>query len=415
MGKIIYFDCFSGISGDMVLGALVDLGVDFNSLKKELLKLKLDGYDIRSNAKNQRGIVGTDVIVDCFESEEDQERNLGEITKIIIDSTLNEKVKDRAIKIFTEIAIAEAKVHGKKVEEIHFHEVGAVDSIVDIVGAAICLDHLGADKYLCSSLSEGKGFVNCRHGRLPVPVPAVLEMLKEAEISIKTIDYDGELITPTGIGILKGIGAKTANITKARILASGYGFGKKNTGGLNALRVTMLQEIDSIEDLNSENKAPEVSVENTHLLDESKIKRDEIVEIETNIDDMTGEMLGYVMDKLISEKALDVFFTPIQMKKNRPGVKLTVLCNPNEVEKFAKIIIKETTSLGIRYICKQRLVSKRQIEEVKIGDEKIKLKKSSFDGIEKQSYEYEELAKEARKTGKPIFEIEKLFDKILKG
>lgn len=415
MGKIIYFDCFSGISGDMVLGALVDLGVNFNTLKKELLKLNLDGYDIRANTKNQMGIVGTDVIVDCFESEEEQERNLAEITKIISDSSLNEKVKERAIYIFTVIATAEAKVHGKNVEEIHFHEVGAVDSIVDIVGAAICLDQLGADKYLCSSLSEGKGFVNCRHGRLPVPVPAVLEMLKEAEISIKTTNYDGELITPTGIGILKGIGAKTGDITNARILDSGYGFGKKNTGGLNALRVTMLQEIDLSEGVESESDGSDGRVENTHLLDENEIKRDEIVEIETNIDDMTGEMLGYVMEKLISKKALDVFFTPIQMKKNRPSVKLTVLCNPNEVEKFAKIIIKETTSLGIRYSFKERLISKRQIEEVKIGNETIKLKKSSFDGIEKQSYEYEDLAEQARKMNKPIFEIEKLFNKTLKG
>lgn len=392
MGKIIYFDCFSGISGDMVLGALVDLGVDFDLLKKELLKLNLDGYDIRANTKDQKGIVGTDVIVDCFESEEDQERNLGEITKIIVDSNLNEKVKSKAIDIFTVIAVAEAKVHGKKVEEIHFHEVGAVDSIVDIVGAAICLDQLGADKYLCSSLTEGTGFVNCRHGRLPVPVPAVMEMLKEAEISIKTTDYDGELITPTGIGILKGIGAKTANISNARIIASGYGFGKRNTGGLNALRVTMLQE-----------------------LDESKIDKDEIIEIETNIDDMTGEMLGYVMEKLISEKALDVFFTSIQMKKNRPGVKLTVLCNPSELEKFAKLIITETTSLGVRYCYKNRLVSKRQMEEIKIGGEKVKIKKTSYDGIEKKSFEYEDLAKEAKKTGKPIFEIEKLFNQTLKG
>lgn len=392
MGKIIYFDCFSGISGDMVLGALVDLGVDFDLLKKELLKLNLDGYDIRANTKDQMGIVGTDVIVDCFESEEDQERNLGEITKIIVDSNLNEKVKSKAIDIFTVIAVAEAKVHGKKVEEIHFHEVGAVDSIVDIVGAAICLDQLGADKYLCSSLTEGTGFVNCRHGRLPVPVPAVMEMLKEAEISIKTTDYDGELITPTGIGILKGIGAKTSKLSNARIIASGYGFGKRNTGGLNALRVTMLEE-----------------------LDESKIDRDEIVEIETNIDDMTGEMLGYVMEKLISEKALDVFFSPIQMKKNRPGVKLTVLCNPSEIQKFSKLIITETTSLGVRYCLKNRLISKRLIEEIEIGDETFKIKKTSFDGVEKKSFEYEDLAKEAKKTGKPIFEIEKLFNQTLKG
>jgi hypothetical protein len=415
MGKIIYFDCFSGISGDMVLGALVDLGVDFNTLKNELLKLKLDGYDIRASAKNQMGIVGTDVIVDCFESEEDQERNLGEITKIIIDSTLNGRVKDIAIKIFTEIAVAEAKVHGKKVEEIHFHEVGAVDSIVDIVGAAICLDQLGADKYLCSTLTEGTGFVNCRHGRLPVPVPAVLEMLKEAEISIKTTDYTGELITPTGIGILKGIGAKTGNIAKARILASGYGFGKRETGGLNALRVTMFQELELCESIDPESSYSEERTTKIYSFDESKIERDEIAEIETNIDDMTGEMLGYVMEKLIIEKALDVFFTPIQMKKNRPGVKLTVLCNPNEVAKFAKLIIKETTSLGVRYSFKKRIISKRLIEDVKIGEGTIKVKKSSFDGVEKQSYEYEDLAKEAKKTGKPIFEIEKLFNETLKG
>jgi uncharacterized protein (TIGR00299 family) protein len=407
MGKTIYFDCFSGISGDMVLGALIDLGVDFKKVKAELEKLKLKGYEIKAEKTNKMGIIGTDVEIKCSEDDNLEERNLAEITNIISESDLNLEIKKIAINIFTEIAIAEAKVHGKNIDEIHFHEVGAVDSIVDIVGAAICIEDLGIDKFYCSTISEGKGFVKCRHGLLPVPVPAVLEMLKGAAINLRMTDFEGELITPTGIGILKGTGAITNNLDGARILASGYGFGKKDTGGLNALRVLLLDENSALK-----KKPIEKSSKNT---DNPEVNEEEIFEIETNIDDMTGEMLGYVMEMLIAEKALDVFFTPIQMKKNRPGIKLTVLCKRNDVEKFARIIIKETTSLGVRYSKKDRIICERTIEEIYLGEDIIRIKKASFDGEEKYSFEYEDLAEQAKKLEKPIFEIEKLITKTIKA
>ena len=390
MKKALYFDCFSGISGDMVLGALIDLGVDFEKIKSELEKLHLKGYTFHAEKIIKMGISGSDAHVVCYDFDQDEERNLEEIVFIIESSMLDNKVKERAIKIFQEIAAAEAFVHGKNINEIHFHEVGAVDSIVDIVGVSIGIEELGVDMFMCSPLSEGSGFVKCRHGLLPVPVPAVLEMLKNSDLRITTTDFTGELITPTGIGILKGIGAKTINMKGARIIASGYGFGKKETGGLNALRIQLLE------------------LEEGRVLDEKEVIRDEIIEIEANIDDMTGEMLGYAMEKLISEKPLDVFFTPIHMKKNRPAIKLTLLCNPCDLEKFALLIIKETTSLGIRYSNKNRLISKRRIEEIEFGDETIRAKISTFNGIEKKTFEYEDLAEQARKQDKPIFEIEKI-------
>ena len=417
MKKALYFDCFSGISGDMVLGALIDLGVDFKKIKRELAKLNLKGYAFSAEKIVKMGISGTDAHVVCNELDEDEERNLREIVFIIENSLLDYKVKERAIKIFDEIAAAEAFVHGKNIDEIHFHEVGAVDSIVDIVGVSIGIEELGVDLFMCSPLSEGTGFVKCRHGLLPVPVPAVLQMLKNSDLRITTTDYSGELITPTGIGILKGIGAKSVNIKDARIIASGYGFGKKETGGLNALRMQLLEldEYTSSAREDKEKKAFENETNIGKILDEKEVLRDEIVEIEANIDNMTGEMLGYVMEKLISENPLDVSFTPIQMKKNRPAIKLTLLCNPWDLEKFALLIIKETTSLGVRYSNKKRLISKRQIEEIEIGNKNIRAKISTFNGVVKKSFEYEDLAEQAREQDKPIFEIEKIIIQKIRG
>jgi uncharacterized protein (TIGR00299 family) protein len=273
--KILYFDCFSGISGDMCLGALLDLGIDNEVFKGELDKLHLEGYEIVVERANRKGISGTDVNVVTKErtSKKNEQtdghlhgschshthrhhqggdhehvhaiphghdaRNLMDIEKLIDDSGLAEKVKEFSKVVFREIAKAEAKVHGKSLQEVHFHEVGAVDSIVDIVGTAICLDLIGAEKVFASHLHDGSGFVECQHGVIPVPVPAVMEMLSGSGIVVESENVNTELITPTGMGLIKCLTKEFGKMPKMRIDKAGYGFGKRETGRLNALRIVL--------------------------------------------------------------------------------------------------------------------------------------------------------------------------------
>jgi uncharacterized protein (TIGR00299 family) protein len=271
--KILYFDCFSGISGDMCLGALLDLGIDSEVFKGELDKLHLEGYEIVVERTNRKGISGTDVNIIVEErtpkhnepaddhdhgsgpvhahhhlegagaehfherTHHHDARNLMDIEKLIDASGLSEKVKEFSKTVFHEIARAEAKVHGKPLQEVHFHEVGAVDSIVDIVGTAICLDLIGAEKVFASHLHDGSGFVECQHGVIPVPVPAVMEMLSGSGIVVESESVKTELITPTGMGLIKCLAQEFGNMPKMRIDKVGYGFGKRETGRLNALRI----------------------------------------------------------------------------------------------------------------------------------------------------------------------------------
>lgn len=238
MEKILYFDCFAGISGDMTLGALIDLGLDPEAVIKELQKLDVKKCDIKVKKINRYAISGTDVDVVLTE-ECETERNLEDVRRIIQTSAISKRSKTLSIEIFTEIAYAEAAVHGKRIEEVHFHEVGAMDSIVDIVGAAICIDMLKVDEIFCSPVHDGHGFIFCRHGRLPVPVPAVVKMLEGSGISIVTEDVQAELVTPTGFGILKTVAKRCGAMPEMLVERVGYGFGKTDTGRLNALRIMM--------------------------------------------------------------------------------------------------------------------------------------------------------------------------------
>ena len=390
--KALYFDCFSGISGDMTLGALIDLGIEEEVFLNEIKKLEIGGYNIKINKKLLNGITCTDVnvILDehAHEGQKNQKghhhshaRSLKDIEAIIDKSKLNQNVKDKSKKIFREIAQAEAKVHSKSIEEIHFHEVGAVDSIIDIVGASICIDLLKVEKIFSSPLHDGKGFIKCRHGQMPVPVPAVIEMLSSSEIPLITEDVETELITPTGIGIIKTISSGFGNMPAIKIEKVGYGTGKRNTGKFNALRIVM----------------GEIKREQKNL--------EEIVVLETNIDDMSPEVAGFTMEKLFENGAYDVFFVPVYMKKNRPGTLLTVLSKIELEEKMVGIILSETSSIGVRRSVVQRYCMDRKSIKLKtaLGDVRVKI--ASAEGIKKASVEYEDCKTISKNTGLPLRKV----------
>jgi len=424
--KTLYLDCFSGISGDMLLGALVDVGVDGNALIAELAKLNVEGYKLSFEKKAKQGIGGTDAQVDLFDHhdhvhdhnhgqdhhhDEDHHhehdhhnenghshghdehcheegephhhhlsRNFSDIQHIIDSSDISARVKELSKKIFHEIAVAEAKVHMKPVEEVHFHEVGAIDSIVDIVGVCICLDMLGVDKVYASELHDGKGFIECQHGTIPVPVPAVMEMLRDSGIPLIQENIETELVTPTGFAIAKCVAAAFGKMPVMNVEKVGYGFGKRETGGFNAIRV---------------------------LLGETEEKKglENLIVLETNIDNLSGEILGYTMERLLNEGALDVFHTPIYMKKNRPAVMLSVITKADAEQKLVDILIKETTTLGIRRYEISRYAMEREILSVDTKYGEVKLKKAWLGNVVKYSPEYEDCARRAREHNVPIKDV----------
>jgi len=458
--KILYFDCFSGISGDMTIGALLDLGIDRDVFLKELSKLDLDGYRAEINTKIAMGISGTDfnvVLTDGDDGEcssdhnaghghghehghihdhdhtdghshdhdhtdghmhansEDYahyhehshsgaERNLPDIEHIFETSRLSGFVKAFSKRVFREIAEAEAKVHGKTVDEVHFHEVGAVDSIVDIAGTAICLELLGAEKVVSSVLHDGSGFIHCRHGIIPVPVPAVMEMLSGSGIPLVSEDVATELVTPTGMGLIKCMASEFGARPPMTVEKTGYGLGKRNTGRLNALRIIFGELYDDKscgnDGIDARNGgASEQSDEKITPVAEVTIQNDEIAVLETNMDDVSGETLGYTMSKLMDAGALDAFYTPIYMKKNRPAYMLTVLAKPGTEDIFADIVFRETTTLGIRTRYVKRLCMDRKILNVSTpyGDARVKV--ASYGDMKKVSPEYEDCRKIAEKSG----------------
>lgn len=420
--RVLYFDCFSGISGDMTLGALLDLGLDGSAFLRELDKLKVDGYSIEIKKVVKSGITGTDINV-ILEGEADhhnpshehdhsqehdhehshdhgndhshghihqhehshQERNLTDIENIINKSDLKPAVKAMSTRIFREIARAEAKVHGKDISEVHFHEVGAIDSIVDIVGACICIDMLGVERIYASELHEGKGFVRCAHGLLPVPVPAVMEMLCNSNIPLITEDTPFELVTPTGIGILKMTCTAFGKMPPISIEKTGYGMGKRETGRFNALRAVV-----------------------GTLYQQESLPNDEVSILETNIDNMSPEILGYTMEKLLDSGALDVYYTPIYMKKNRPSVMLSVLARCQDEKKFSDIMFKETSTLGIRVSRSSRYCMNREFVKVNTEYGDVRVKIASIGDVRKFAPEYEDCKNIAVKTGLPITKVYEL-------
>jgi len=383
--KTLYFDCFSGISGDMCLAALLDLGiVSHTAFLAEMSKLNFHEYNLHIGKTQKNGIAATDVDVQVHEHHHEHHgdhchgRNLGDITGIIQDSGISENAKRIAADIFTVIAEAEAKVHGTDIADVHFHEVGAVDSIVDIVGTAVLVDMLGAERIECSPLSEGHGFVKCQHGLIPVPVPATAQILGDAGLCMRSVDIESELITPTGAGIVAALAQKQGNMPSIRSAKIGYGAGKKNFATPNLLRVFFGDA------------------------DASDETTDEVVVLETNIDDMTGENAGFAMEELSKTGALDVFYTPIYMKKNRPGIMLSVLCKDQDADRLEDILFTHTPTIGIRRYTASRHVLRREIVDAPTPWGDVHAKVSHFGNIAKVSPEYEDVARIARENNVPF-------------
>lgn len=379
--KILYFDCFSGISGDMVLGAMLDAGVEEGFLRQELAKLQVSDFDLKVTKKQKNGIAGTDVEVVLHEHEghHHEHRNLYDIKKIINDSALDEAVKQMAVGIFTKLAQAEARIHFSDIENIHFHEVGALDSIIDIVGASICINSIRPDVVYSSPLNVGSGFVDCQHGLLPVPAPAALELLKN--IPIYSTGIDAELVTPTGAAILSYICRQFGPMPLLRIESIGYGLGKKDLEIPNALRVIIGDTSDS-----------------SNL-------RDEVAVLECNIDDMNPELCGYIMDKLFENGALDVFYAPIFMKKERPAIEINALCHKGDEGKLIEVLLKETTTLGVRKHYAERMILPRRWLSAKTPWGEVRVKAAEYNGSIKYAPEYEDCVKVAKNADVPLREV----------
>jgi uncharacterized protein (TIGR00299 family) protein len=427
--KVLYYDCFCGISGDMNLAALLDLGVDEDYLRRELSKLNLnDEYELQIKKDTKNGISGTrvDVVlksvmhVQKHENEHEHEhehqhqhehvqenhhhhqpismeddnghmhhahRNFKDIENIIVNATLSDRVKKLSLDIFMKVAEAEAKVHGKPLYEVHFHEVGAVDSIVDIVGAAVCLDYLNVDKIMASSVQVGGGFVKCAHGIIPIPAPATVEILKNIPVKSGIVQF--ETTTPTGAAILAAnVGAFTDHMDFS-VEKIGYGIGHRNLEIPNVLRVYIGAE---------------------NITD----KEEEYHILETNIDDMNPELYGYIEEKLFKQGALDVFKTAIYMKKGRVATKLSVLVNEKQEKNVVGVIFCETTSIGLRKYKVEKIMMQRDFEKISTQYGDVTVKNAYYQG-EKVKYkpEYEDCKRIASEKNIPISRVYQEVYKII--
>jgi pyridinium-3,5-bisthiocarboxylic acid mononucleotide nickel chelatase len=378
--KILFYDCFSGISGDMNLGAMLDLGVDGNYLTSELNKLGVQGWKLEIVKDQRHGIKGTKATVRQTRHEH-AHRHLSDIEKIINDSNLQQADKILSLKIFLKVAEAEAKVHGIPIGNVHFHEVGAIDSIIDIVGAAICFNALKVDEVHVSVVELGGGMVKCDHGKLPVPAPATAEIIQGVPTSRGAVDF--EATTPTGAAIVKTLGTVFNSRQPISILRTGYGIGQKEHPDVpNLLRVYLAE---------TESKA-----ESGH----------EALHIECNIDDMNPEFFDYVSDKLFASGASDVFLTNNIMKKGRPGIVLNVILEKENAESVKNILFTETTTLGVRTTIFSKDTLVRKFESINTSFGTITVKRSFYHGSEVSCKpEYEECRKIALEQDRPLKEI----------
>ena len=380
--KIAYFDCSSGISGDMVVGALIDSGLDIKTLQRELKRLPIKDYSVSASRDERHHIVGSNFKVKFKESS--RHRTFKQIKDIIGKSTLSAKVKELSAAMFFNLAKAEAKVHGCKVDEVHFHEVGAIDSIADIVGTAIGIEQLGIEKIYSSPLPLGSGWVETSHGRMPVPAPATLELLKGVPIVPSPVT--SELTTPTGAAIIKTLAKDFGYMPRMKMESIGYGIGDKDFKEiLNMLRVIIGEERDK--GVGANNYSP-------------------LRMIETNIDDMNPQIYDYLMARLFKKGALDVFLTPILMKKSRPAILLKVLCAENKKDSIVDMIFEETTTIGIRTYEVDRYCLERDVKWVSTPYGKVQVKISQRNGksINIQP-EYEDCKKIAEKKNVPLKQV----------
>lgn len=386
MGKrILYYDCFAGISGDMNLGALVDLGVDPQFLEKELGKLNVDGFRLEVGRHIRKGISGTKVDVVIDNPENEKHRHLRHIEELINQSALSASIKSKSLAIFDLVAEAEAKVHNISKEKVHFHEVGALDSIADIVGAAICQEYLEVDEIQSAPVQLGGGFVKCAHGTMPVPAPATAEIVADIPVRTGLVDY--EATTPTGAAILAATVDCFTSEMEFTITKTGYGIGNRDGEIPNVLRVYLAEsKQQNVQDLQIE----------------------EAMMLECNMDDMNPEWYSHVTSLLFDAGASDVFMTPIVMKKSRPGHMLSVLCSPDLTSVMKEILFKETSSIGLREYRVQKNMLRREIFVINTRYGEVQVKRSYLGGrVVNEKPEFEQCRQLAKEHGISLEEIRK--------
>ena len=383
---IAYLDCFSGISGDMTLGAFLDLGVSMDWLEAELTRLPLEGFSLESGSVIRNGISAKRLSVHV--TDDHPGRTHTDIRRMIETGRLPERVQQRSLSVFQRLAEAEAKIHGCAIEDVHFHEVGAVDAIVDIVGTALALERLGVDRLTASALPLGSGFVDCRHGRLPVPAPATVEILKG--IPVYGAGINAELVTPTGAAIVAALADTCGDMPRMRIEKVGYGAGQRELPERPNLLRIVLGQADSSE------------------------SGDEVIAIlETTVDDMNPEWIGYLMEVLFEDGALDVYWTPVHMKKNRPGTLIQVLAPLPREERLMARLLAETTSIGVRHHRIQRKCLPREEVFIDTAFGSVQAKRIlEVDGTERIVPEFEVCRNIAREHGIPI---RRVYEAILKS
>lgn len=381
--KLLYLEGASGISGDMTVAALLDLGASREKLDAVLRSMNPEGFEYRVSRKSSYGIAGTDFDVILHEhhhhehehghEHHHEHRNLDDVCAVIDRGTMTDGARELAKKIFRIVAEAESKAHGVPVSEVHFHEVGAVDSIVDIVSAAVLIDDLGIRECVVTGLAEGRGFVHCQHGDLPVPVPAVLNIAQAHGIALRTATANGEMVTPTGIAIAAAIRTRDRLPAEYKIEKTGIGLGKRDFGRANILRAMILEET--------------VDPEQMYVL-------------ETNIDDATGETLGLALEKLMAAGASDAHFLPCFMKKNRPAYLLRVIAAAPEIPALERILFESTTTIGMRKLPVDRICMDRENRTVKLPFGTVSVKRCSWNGVVRNYPEYESVRALAERTGK---------------
>lgn len=460
MGKTLYLECYSGISGDMTVAALLDLGADRSVLDRVLKSLKVSGFETKISRVVKSGIDACDfdVVLDKeyenhdhdmeylhghhhkghennhfydhnhahedeaehFHSHEHnhahgagsaqdrhhhEHRGIKEITYIIEHSAMTENAKKIALRIFEILAEAESKAHNVPVDQVHFHEVGAVDSIVDIVSVAVCLDDLDVTEVIVPVLCEGRGTVRCQHGILPIPVPAVANIVSANRLHLKMTEVEGELVTPTGAAIVAAVKTKDKLPEKFEIQKIGIGAGKRQyecPGILRAMIISQSAETDEAKAQTEEFKNPEIR---NNPKAENQETKDTIIKMETNIDDCSGEVLGFVMERLMKAGARDVHYVPVFMKKNRPAWVLNVICKEEDMETLQNIIFEETTTIGIRYSRMERTILPRETRTLPTPWGEVLAKVCTLNGKEQIYPEYESVAQLSREKEIPFTEI----------
>ena len=378
--KTLYFDCFAGASGDMILGAMVAAGVDPDVLREQLALLNVDGFKVDFETTDRSGLSATYARV--VTTDQSKHRHLADIRRIIEASGVTDAAKELSIRIFTRLAEAEGRVHNEPIENVHFHEVGALDAIVDVVGAAICFDLLKIERFVSSPLHVGSGMIEMAHGRFPVPPPAVTELLRG--VPFYSGEIKGELLTPTGAAIITTVCQDYGPIPRIKTERAGYGAGTREYENFpNVLRVL-------IGDTEVDDGASE-----------------RLWMIETNLDDASPQIVGHVMDRVFEAGALDCYFTPVQMKKNRPGVLLSVLCGPDEKEAVMKLLFTETTTLGVRSYEVERRALRRSVVQVETQYGQIDVKVAHLNGrVVNEMPEFEQCREAAIRANVPLKVVE---------